>query len=223
MDALSLLQCDIWCFLKISPSLLGQEDGYFTAGLIFVLKPLWEFGDNLFPLFAFFHSSSRVLWVKMYYCCLFDFKFAPTADLFICLPICLLWRQQLGLVCFLCSKDGGGVANKPARRLLVCFQEYGLLFCLWCTRSAFLYFKLKICWVIGKLKVCSNTGWKDGAELTKLFTYFFKWTWLGHFNQNNKMNADALLWWSSWLLESHVHLKWTDIWIKWSSVWSKRC
>lgn len=110
-------------FLKISPSLLGQEDGYFTAGLIFVLKPFWEFGDNLLPLFAFFHSSSRVLWVKMYYHRLFDFKLGPTADLFICLPICL---QQLGIVCFLCSRDGGGVANKPARRLWVCFQEYGV-------------------------------------------------------------------------------------------------
>lgn len=40
-------------FLKISPSLLGQEDGSFTAGLIFVLKSFWEFGDNpLPPLFA---------------------------------------------------------------------------------------------------------------------------------------------------------------------------
>lgn len=97
-------------------------------------------------------------WAKNRLIDLFTYLFAAAASLFF----------------LVCSRDGRGVANKAAPyKEGSGFDSRNMAFTISSVhQSAYLYFKLKICWAVGEVKVCRMDGWMDGAEITKSHTFF---------------------------------------------------
>lgn len=91
--------------------LLGQEEGFFTAGLIFVLKALWEFVENLLPPLFFSTIAPEFSKLK----CIISFLLYFWAkNRLIYLFTYLFIAAAASLFFLVCSRDGRGVANKAA-------------------------------------------------------------------------------------------------------------